>query len=190
MLWVQILIRVRCTTLCDKVCQWLVTGQWFSRGTPVSETTDTASFSPGLVACFSDEDDVSGNQNNYYWPLHSESIARCKHHMQEKLVYCCTCFRHGHDRMEVGFTITYAISAYHHWCYEFKSWSRRGVFNTTLCEKVCPWLRQVGGFLRVLRFPAPIKNWPSHVTEIWLKMALNTITIIYIPCSHSKSISC
>jgi hypothetical protein len=22
--------------------------------------------------------------------LHSESIARCKHHMQEKLVYCCT----------------------------------------------------------------------------------------------------
>jgi hypothetical protein len=37
-----------------------------------------------------DEDDVSGNQNNCYWPLHNESIARCKHHMQEKLVYCCT----------------------------------------------------------------------------------------------------
>jgi hypothetical protein len=37
------------------------------------------------VVCFSDEDDVSGNQNNCYWPLHSESIARCKHHMQEKL---------------------------------------------------------------------------------------------------------
>jgi hypothetical protein len=49
------------------------------------ETTDT-----GPVACFSDEDDVSGNQNNCYWPLHNESIARCKHHMQEKLVYCCT----------------------------------------------------------------------------------------------------
>jgi hypothetical protein len=41
-------------------------------------------------ACFSDEDDVSGNQNNCYWPLYNESIARCKHHMQEKLVYCCT----------------------------------------------------------------------------------------------------
>jgi hypothetical protein len=47
--------------------------------------------SPSPVACFSDEDDVSGNQNNCYWPLHSESNARCKHHMQEKLVYCCTC---------------------------------------------------------------------------------------------------
>jgi hypothetical protein len=35
-------------------------------------------YSPGPVACFSDEDDVSGNQNNCYWPLHNESIARCK----------------------------------------------------------------------------------------------------------------
>ena len=26
------------TTLCDKVCQWLVTGQWFSSGPPVSYT--------------------------------------------------------------------------------------------------------------------------------------------------------
>jgi hypothetical protein len=41
----------------------------------VKETTDTAS--------------SSGNQNNGYWPLHNESIARYKHHMQEKLVYCC-----------------------------------------------------------------------------------------------------
>ena len=26
------------TTLCDKVCQWLATGLWFSPGTPVSFT--------------------------------------------------------------------------------------------------------------------------------------------------------
>jgi hypothetical protein len=30
MLWVRISMRVRCTALCDKVCQWLATGQWFS----------------------------------------------------------------------------------------------------------------------------------------------------------------
>jgi hypothetical protein len=30
------------TTLCDKVCQWLVTGQWFSPGTSVSSTNKTA----------------------------------------------------------------------------------------------------------------------------------------------------
>jgi len=31
------------TTLCDKVCQWLVTGQWFSPGTPVFSTNKTDS---------------------------------------------------------------------------------------------------------------------------------------------------
>jgi hypothetical protein len=50
----------------------------------IKETTDTASSASFL------KDDVSRNQNNCYWPLHNESIARCKHHMQEKLVYCCT----------------------------------------------------------------------------------------------------
>ena len=32
---------VRNTTLCDKVCQWLATGQWFSLGTLVSSTDKT-----------------------------------------------------------------------------------------------------------------------------------------------------
>ena len=31
------------TKLCDKVYQWLVTGQWFSLGTPVSSTSKTDS---------------------------------------------------------------------------------------------------------------------------------------------------
>ena len=30
MLWVRISITARCTTLCDKVCQWLATDRWFS----------------------------------------------------------------------------------------------------------------------------------------------------------------
>ena len=45
MLWVRISIRARCTALhvCDKVCEWLVTGQWFSPGPPVSSTNKTDS---------------------------------------------------------------------------------------------------------------------------------------------------
>jgi len=39
--WLRISIRSRCTTLCDKVCQWLVTGQWFSPCTLVSSTNKT-----------------------------------------------------------------------------------------------------------------------------------------------------
>jgi len=45
--------------------------------------------------------------------------------------------RRGHDRMVVGFTTTCTISAYHHWCCEFESCSWRGVFDTTLWDKVC-----------------------------------------------------
>ena len=41
MLWVRIMLRVRCTTLCDTVCQSLATSQWFSPGTPVSCTNKT-----------------------------------------------------------------------------------------------------------------------------------------------------
>ena len=41
MLWVRISIRERCTTLCDKICQWLLTGRWFSLGPPVSSTNKT-----------------------------------------------------------------------------------------------------------------------------------------------------
>ena len=41
MVWVRISIRARCTTVCDKVCQWLATGRWISLGTPVSSTNKT-----------------------------------------------------------------------------------------------------------------------------------------------------
>jgi hypothetical protein len=42
-LWVRIPLRrsVLDTTLCDKVCQWLATGRWFSPCTPVSSTKKT-----------------------------------------------------------------------------------------------------------------------------------------------------
>jgi hypothetical protein len=36
-------------------------------------------------------------------------------------------------------------------------------------------LPQVGGFLRVLWFPSPIKHDRHHTSEILLKVALNTI---------------
>ena len=41
MLWVRISIRARCTTLCDKVCQWLAKDRWISPGPPLSSTNNT-----------------------------------------------------------------------------------------------------------------------------------------------------
>ena len=63
--------------------------------------------------------------------------------------------RRGRDRMIVGFTTTYAISAYYHWCCEFES--RSGRCEQQYVIKFVSDLRHVGGFLRVLRFPPPIK---------------------------------
>jgi len=63
--------------------------------------------------------------------------------------------RRDRDRMLGGFTTTCVISVYHHSSCEFEPRSWRGVPDTTLCDTV--YLRQIGGFLRVLRFPPPIK---------------------------------
>ena len=41
MLWARISIRARCTTLCDRACQWLVRGRRFSPGLPVSSMNKT-----------------------------------------------------------------------------------------------------------------------------------------------------
>jgi hypothetical protein len=81
--------------------------------------------------------------------------------------------RRGHDRMVVGFTTTYAISAYHHCvCCEFESRSGRGVQHYVI--NFVSDLRQVCCFLQDLQFPPPIKL-TTTITEILLKVALNTI---------------
>jgi hypothetical protein len=84
----------------------------------------------------------------------------------------------GHDRMVVGFTINYASSAYHHWCCEFESRSGRGVQHYVI--KFISDLRQVDGFLRVFRFPPSSKTDRHDITEILLKVAINTIKKTYI----------
>ena len=74
--------------------------------------------------------------------------------------------------MVVAFTTTCAISAYHHSCCEFEFWSGRGVQHYVI--KCVSDLRQVGAFLRVVRFTSRIKL-TATVTEILFKMALNAI---------------
>ena len=61
------------------------------------------------------------------------------------------------DSMVVGFTTTYAISAYYHYRWEFESHLGEVYSIQHHVIKFVSELRQVGGFLRVLRFPPPIK---------------------------------
>jgi hypothetical protein len=60
----------------------------------------------------------------------------------------------GHGRMVVGFTTTYAVSVYQHWCCNVESQSERGVQHYVI--KLVSDLRQVGGFRRLLRLTATI----------------------------------
>ena len=75
--------------------------------------------------------------------------------------------------MVVGFTITYVISALSPLTLWVRIPLRRSVLYTALCDKVCQWLVQVGGFLR---FPPPIKLICT-INALLLKVALNTTTL-------------
>jgi hypothetical protein len=59
--------------------------------------------------------------------------------------------------MVVGFITTYAISDYHHYHCEFESHSDEVYSIQHYVIKFVSDLRQIGGFLRVLRFSPPIK---------------------------------
>jgi hypothetical protein len=62
----------------------------------------------------------------------------------------------------------------HNWSYEFESCSRRGVPDTTLCDKVCLWLATYLWFSPV---SSTSKIDHHDITEILLKVALNSITL-------------
>jgi hypothetical protein len=89
--------------------------------------------------------------------------------------------RRGSDRMVVGFTASYVISAYHHWSCEFEFRSCRGVLDTIISDKVCHWLAASRCFSTV---PSTNKIYIHDTAELLLKVALNTITLTlnYIYC--------
>jgi hypothetical protein len=62
MLWVRIL------TLCDKVCQWLVAGQWIFPGTPISSTNKTGCHDITEILLKVALNTI--NQTNYYFHPH------------------------------------------------------------------------------------------------------------------------
>ena len=71
--------------------------------------------------------------------------------------YYYTKHRGCRDRMVVGFTTIYAISAYHHKRCEFESCSGEVYSIQHYVIKFVSGLRQVCGFLQVFLFPPPVK---------------------------------
>jgi hypothetical protein len=85
--------------------------------------------------------------------------------------------RHGCDLIVVGFTTTYAISAYHHWSCEFESRSDEMYSIQHYVIKVWQWLAK--GRWSSPGTPVSSSNKPDrhNITEILLKVALNTTTL-------------
>ena len=79
---------------------------------------------------------------------------------------CC------HECMVVGFTSTYEISTYHHWCCEFKSRSGWSVQHYVIR---CQWLATGQWFSLRTSVSSTNKIDRHDITEILLKVALNTI---------------
>jgi hypothetical protein len=117
-------------------------------------------------------------ENNFWTEM-------CPVEFIESSYLLCHCVSRGHrgcDRIVVGFTTTYAISAYHHWCCEFESRSGRGVLDTTLCDKVCQWLATCRWFSLYPPVSSTNETDRHDITEILLKVALNTIKQTNIVC--------
>ena len=79
------------------------------------------------------------------------------------------------DHMVVGFTTTCAISAFCLQSYEFEPRSWQGVLDATLCDKVCQWFVTGRWFSAVTPVSSTNKTNRHDITEILLKVALNTI---------------
>ena len=70
---------------------------------------------------------------------------------------------------------TRAISAYHHLSCEFEPRPWLGVYHTTLCDKVCLCPATGRWFSPVTRISSSNKTYQHDITEILLKVSLNTI---------------
>ena len=89
----------------------------------------------------------------------------------------------GRDRMVVGFTTTWAISAYHHTNVVSYNPADGEVYSIRhYVIKFISDLRQVGGFLRVLIFSPPMKL-TSTISVILLKVVFYTIMLTFYSLS-------
>jgi hypothetical protein len=75
---------------------------------------------------------------------------------------------HGHDHMVIGFTTTYAISAYFYKSCEFESCSWQGVLDTTLYNKVCQWLASCMWFSSSSPFSSTNKTNRHYIPDFFL----------------------
>jgi hypothetical protein len=144
---------MRCTALCDKSCQWLATGRWFSLGPPVSSPNKIdrhECFTVANMTWWTVKEKYLYHKWSWIWSVcrllaclmvlnatfNNTSVISCRsillnsgiRHVtlvtipvislewgkeRTRLWLRQTMGRRGRDHMVVGFTTTYATSAYY-----------------------------------------------------------------------------
>ena len=103
----------------------------------------------GIITCISMV--ISGFSPDLYFQFFSFGVLGGKFQYYNQWPVDPCRGRRGRDHMVVGFTTTYAISAYHHWCCEFESQLGQSVQHYVI--KFVSDLQQVGGFLHQENLP-------------------------------------
>jgi hypothetical protein len=88
-------------TLCDKVCQWLMTGRWFSPGPPVSSTNKTDCYIVAEILLKVVLNTIKQTRNNMNVSQQGRlSNFTFMHQLNytEQSLYCCSIF-HNYNRV-------------------------------------------------------------------------------------------
>ena len=143
----------------DKVYQLLAHGQWFSSGTPASSTTKTGRHDIAeilLKVALNTKNQI----NQSFFILNKKSI------IVQKYAKKGMTFEHYWGRSMCFNAIC-----------EFDPRSWQGVLDTTLCDKFCQWLATGQWFSPGIPVSSTNKIDCHDITEILLKVALNTINL-------------
>ena len=101
----------------------------------------------------------------------SENRSRSGVQIRDYFLFHCVLGRRGRDRMIVGFTTTYAFSAYQHERCEFESHSGEVYLIQHYVIKVCLWLATGLWFSPGTPVSSTNKTGRHDITEILLKVA-------------------
>jgi hypothetical protein len=186
MLWVMLVM-----TLCDKVCQWLscklkvtmlLTSPKIKIGWRKQCCIRLKNIWKSILIRLIDILEINANCSTLYFRYIMASILIWNSSVYYDVVDNYDFLRvrrgmedlRGRDRMAVGFTIVYAISAYHHWCCEFESRSGRSVQHyviklSVICNRSVVFTRSL--------VSSTNKTDRHDIAEILLKVTLNTIKL-------------
>jgi hypothetical protein len=173
MLWVPIPLRwsVLDTTLCDKVCQWLAAGRWFS---PVRVHFTWAGLALTTLVVIG-TDCIGSYKSNWHMittaPVMVSMLDSSAIDVDQTKVYrtCICCF--------LGKQTAHRSKSHMPTHRLLLQWAR-SVLDTTLCDKVCQWLAAGRWFSPVF---STNKTYRHDITKILLKVVLNTINLTITP---------